>query len=858
VTSVTSSVTNGTFGIGAVIPVQVVFSENVMVTGTPQLTLATGGAGTAVNYTSGSGTTTLIFNYTVQSGDSSSDLDYKTMNALTPNGGTITDAATNNAVLNLANPGSAGSLGANKNIVIDTTPPTVTINQAGGQADPTSTSPINFTVVFSESVTGFATGDVTISGTAGGTKTATVTGSGTTYNVAVTGMTTSGTIIATIAAAVATDTAGNGNTASTSTDNTVTWTAANTAPLATSQTATTNEDTAKTITLAGTDVDGDSLTFRVTSLPVNGKLYDGTGTAGHLITAAEAGAVGGYVVTDLAGKVTFDPNLNYNNTALTRDSFTFKAYDGIALSANGTVTLAVDPVNDAPVVVLSGFNDLTVDEGSDHTYVFAVSDVDAGDTFSVVSTSCGANGSQVGLTATTLTGGSFVCHFPDGLASSDVSVQVKDSDDAASNTPSQTVIVSNVAPTVVFTGGDTTALESGVTEHTYTYSISDPGADTVDHVTVSCGTGGTLSGTPTNSDTAGSFKCKFLDGPASPTVSASATDSDLETGNVATRAVTVNHVAPTVVVSGDFGAVDEGTTRTYTYTVTDPGLDSPTVSETCGLDATYLSDVLANSFQCKFLDGPGSSVVNVTADDGDPTNNIGDNPHTVTVNNVAPTVGALTVSGTGAVACISGNTITLAFSWTDPAGSADAPFAYAINWGDGSAIETGSTSSMSVSGRTHVYLAGGPYTISVTVTDNDSGVSTPSTSTAFSVLYNTSGILQPINLTGTRSSFKIGSTIPVKLQVTDCIGSSVGSLTLTVHLAQVDPSAVGVNEVISSSAADTGTTMRFDSSGRQYIFNLSTKLSQFNAGQDLTTGSYHVWITGPGLPVVEAWFDARM
>ena len=32
----------------------------------------------------------------------------------------------------------------------------------GGQADPTNGSPINFTVVFSEPVTGFATGDVTL------------------------------------------------------------------------------------------------------------------------------------------------------------------------------------------------------------------------------------------------------------------------------------------------------------------------------------------------------------------------------------------------------------------------------------------------------------------------------------------------------------------------------------------------------------------------------------------------------------------------------------------------------------------------------------------------------------------------
>jgi serine protease AprX len=45
----------------------------------------------------------------------------------------------------------------------------VTINQASGQVDPTNSSPINFTVVFSEPVSDFATGDVTLSGTAGAT-----------------------------------------------------------------------------------------------------------------------------------------------------------------------------------------------------------------------------------------------------------------------------------------------------------------------------------------------------------------------------------------------------------------------------------------------------------------------------------------------------------------------------------------------------------------------------------------------------------------------------------------------------------------------------------------------------------------
>jgi len=105
---------------------------------------------------------------------------------------------------------------------VDVTPPSVTINQAAGQADPTNASPINFTVVFSEPVSDFATGDVTLGGTAGASS-AIVTGSGSTYNVAVSGMTTDGVVSATIAAGVAHDAAGNTNVASGSTDNTVTY-----------------------------------------------------------------------------------------------------------------------------------------------------------------------------------------------------------------------------------------------------------------------------------------------------------------------------------------------------------------------------------------------------------------------------------------------------------------------------------------------------------------------------------------------------------------------------------------------------------------------------------------------------------
>lgn len=114
--------------------------------------------------------------------------------------------------------------------MVDVQMPTVTIIQAAGQPDPTSASTINFTVVFNEPVTGFgdAGSDVDLSAsTAGGTLTATVTeiapNDDRTYNVAVTGMSSSGTVVASIPANAAVDSGNNGNTASTSTDNSVTY-----------------------------------------------------------------------------------------------------------------------------------------------------------------------------------------------------------------------------------------------------------------------------------------------------------------------------------------------------------------------------------------------------------------------------------------------------------------------------------------------------------------------------------------------------------------------------------------------------------------------------------------------------------
>jgi hypothetical protein len=116
----------------------------------------------------------------------------------------------------------AGSpFASEETFTIDTTPPSVTINQASDQDDPTTATTVFFTATFNEPVTGFESSDVLLGGTANPTS-ASISGSGASYTVEVSGISGSGTITASIKAGAAQDSAGNASLASTSTDNTVT------------------------------------------------------------------------------------------------------------------------------------------------------------------------------------------------------------------------------------------------------------------------------------------------------------------------------------------------------------------------------------------------------------------------------------------------------------------------------------------------------------------------------------------------------------------------------------------------------------------------------------------------------------
>lgn len=94
-------------------------------------------------------------------------------------------------------------------------------------------------------------------------------------------------------------------------------------PIASSQSTSTTEDTAKEITLSASDIDNGLLTYAVISGPVHGTL---SGSAPNLV---------------------YTPTADFAGT----DSFTFKANDGTSDSNVATVTIAVAAVNDAPIAV---------------------------------------------------------------------------------------------------------------------------------------------------------------------------------------------------------------------------------------------------------------------------------------------------------------------------------------------------------------------------------------------------------------------------------------------------------------------------------------------------------------------------
>jgi len=139
-------------------------SETVIVNstgGTPQLSLNIGGSTVLADYVSGSGSTALVFHYTLKAGDN--DLDGITIGALSSNGATLKDAAGNNLNVALQN------VGATNRLLVDTTAPLINAITPA-DANPTHANTLTYLATFSEDVTGVDAADFNLAtnGTATG------------------------------------------------------------------------------------------------------------------------------------------------------------------------------------------------------------------------------------------------------------------------------------------------------------------------------------------------------------------------------------------------------------------------------------------------------------------------------------------------------------------------------------------------------------------------------------------------------------------------------------------------------------------------------------------------------------------
>ncbi len=209
---------------------------------------------------------------------------------------------------------------------------------------------------------------------------------------------------------------------------------------------------------------------------------------------------------------------------------------GVDVSDAARLTINVKATNDLPEITLDQDGARVVNEGSVHTYTYKITDDESVDD---VTESCGSK-AQLRQDPKA---NSFKCFFPDGPATSQVSVLAEApslderSLDAASLTDRFSVSIKNVAPRVSISGPD--KAEKGQTK-TFKFRITDPGRDTFSFASgfPECGQGGKLVSKKLTGSS-GVFECKFVKGPAKPDVAIRVKDSDGTLSNEATKRITV-------------------------------------------------------------------------------------------------------------------------------------------------------------------------------------------------------------------------------------------------------------------------------------------------------------------------------
>ncbi|HXI32565.1 MAG TPA: PKD domain-containing protein, partial [Gemmatimonadales bacterium] len=299
-----------------------------------------------------------------------------------------------------------------------------------------------------------------------------------------------------------------------------------------------------------------------------------------------------------------------------------------------------------------------------------------------------------------------------------VTLTVTDGSGLTSAAATSTATISNVAPSVN-AGSALSALTGNPLSLSVTFS--DLGAlDGAWTYSINWGDG---SAPTTGSATAQSVPITASHTYAaagSDTIQVTVTDKDGGTGAGGTIATVVAaNRAPTAVAGGPISGV-EGAALTFNGSgSSDPDGDALTYAWTFGDGGTATGATPTHTY----ADNAVFTVTLTVTDSHGAASALAST--TATIADVAPTVTA-----PAALAANVGAAVSLGATFTDP-GANDAPWAYTINWGDGSLPTTGSAAVRGAVGGTHTYGAAGVFTATVTVTDKDgSGGSAQTTMTA--------------------------------------------------------------------------------------------------------------------------------
>ena len=432
---------------------------------------------------------------------------------------------------------------------------------------------------------------------------------------------------------------GNGGTATTTV--TVTIEGRNDLPTPQGDTATGEEDTPITgnVLTNDTDPDGDPLTASLGTPPANGT-----------------------VVVQPNGDFTYTPDPDFNGT----DTFTYVATDPNGGTTTETVTVTVDPVNDAPVAapdavtgdedspitgnVLDNDDDVdgdpltatlgtppangtvVVEPNGDFTYT-PDPDFNGTDTFTYVATDPSGETSVETVTVTVdPVNDDPVAEddFFNGIEDTDITGNVLDNDDDVDG-DTLTVLISNQP-----TNGDVTLDPDG--SFTYTPDANFNGTDSFTYVVLD-GNGGTDTATVTltvggdndnpiaNPDTATTDEDSALAIPAADLLT-NDTDADGDTlsilsvsGAGTTGTVTLNGTDVVYDPDGEFEdlGVGETATDTFTYTVSDGNGGTATSTVTVTITGVNDAPVAAPDTAAGDEDSPitGNVLTNDQDPDGD-------------------------------------------------------------------------------------------------------------------------------------------------------------------------------------------------------------------------------------------------